>query len=190
MEIEHALEDQHKIGFIRNTTESIGRLGFNTCNYERFAMRDKYIAEILEKRKILASLTQYEIPEIEARLEKYKDDSDYEKVKNSKKPIKKEKTKEINEHQHMIIELKTLNQAKLLMTIEEYVQGLYKSDVNVLEQLTHFDPFDKLLNLFISYLSANHSATPLGIMNEDEIKAMTSTNNKEKLFIFTKEHYA
>ena len=68
VEIEHALQDKSKISFIKDTTENMSRLGFNTCNTTRFAIRQHYSNEILEKRKILANLTQYEIPEIQSRL--------------------------------------------------------------------------------------------------------------------------
>ena len=67
-EIDNALQDKNKISFIKDTTENMSRLGFNTCNTTRFAIRQHYSNEILEKRKILANLTQYEIPEIQSRL--------------------------------------------------------------------------------------------------------------------------
>ena len=71
-----------------------------------YGMREKYIYNVLEKRKVLANLTQYEIPEITNKLEQFESSHEKQEImKFIKGHLKKDKGVEINIQKHILDEL-------------------------------------------------------------------------------------
>ena len=108
----------------------------------------------------------------------------------SSKFLRKSKTKKFEEYTQMMKELKTLNQVKLLIQIEEYLSIKSKFDIHNVDNLIHFNPFEKLLSIYLKYINlSTDSKQYISIFNNREISELVQQNKNSKLFLFTKECY-
>ena len=193
------MEDSLNIKFIKDTTDNITRFGVEAWNDKRIAMKEANIDKLFNKNKELAEeekeCSDLNRITIDLMIKNKKITYEMAKIVELKEQRRKtDKTKTISiedyKKKHLKDEVKALNNAKMLMSLEEYVIGVKKANITSFEDLQHFDCFDNLKILYDSKHHPTSHSPPLYKPVDDETTNFSSNDNVEnKVFIFHLNDY-